>query len=101
MSKRDLYRVRFTAIVSGWATYDIPEGDKIRHFVDGSSEVEWDLSTVRDLEAHEAEYDHTYDDGEDCSGGCEIEDAAGPDTCAPYPRADGGPPPDNDDGFPF
>ena len=101
MSRRDLYRVRFTAIVSGWATYNIPEGDKIRHFVDGSSEVDWDLSTIRDLEAHEAEYEYTYDDGEDCSGGCEVEDADGPDSRAPYPVTDAPTADDNDDGPPF
>jgi len=101
MSRRDLYRVRFTAIVSGWATYNIPEGDKIRHFVDESPEVAWDLSTIRDLDAHEAEYEYTYDDGEDCDGGCGVEDADGPDARAPYPRKDDDTAPDNDDGFPF
>jgi hypothetical protein len=100
MSKRDQYRVHVTALVSGWATYNIPEGDKIRHFVDGSSEVEWDLSTVRDFEHHEAEYTHTFD-SEDCWGDCEIEDASSPDTRAPYPRTDDDTAPDNDDGFPF
>lgn len=112
MSKRDLYRVRVTAIISGWATYNIPEGDKIRHFVDGSADVAWDLSTVRDLEHHEAEYEYTYDtaeddalfDAADCGGDCEVEDASSPDTRAPYPLVDAETEevaPDNDDRFPF
>jgi hypothetical protein len=103
MSKRDQYRVRVTALVSGWATYDIPEGDKIRHFVDGSSEVEWDLSTVRDFEYHEAEYEQTYDSN-DCWGDCDVEDASNLETRAPYPLVDAETEevaPDNDDGFPF
>ena len=105
MSKRDLYRVRVTAIITGWAEYNIPEGDKIRHFVDGSSEVEWDLSTVRDFEYHEAEFEYTHGDegDEDCDTGCAIEDKDGPDARAPYPREERteevafGP----DDEFPF
>lgn len=71
MSKRDIYTVKYTAIVTGHATYSIPEGDKISHFVDGSAEVEWDVSTVRDLEAHEAEFSHSEDDGEDTDCGWE------------------------------
>jgi hypothetical protein len=103
MSKRDIYLVKYTAIITGWAEYNIPEGDKIKHFVDGSSEVEWDLSTVRDFEVHETEFLHTTDDGEDdCDNGCAVEDKDGPDTRAPYPREEStevtfGP----DDEFPF
>jgi hypothetical protein len=103
MSLRDTYRVRVTAIITGWAEYNIPEGDKIRHFVDGSSEVEWDLSTVRDFEYHEAEFEYTYGD-EDCDNECGIEDKDGPDARAPYPLVDAETEeaaPDNDDGPPF
>lgn len=65
MSKRDIYTVRHTAIISGWSTYSIPEGDKIRHFVDGSSEIEWELDSVRDIEMGDTEFSHTEGDGED------------------------------------
>jgi hypothetical protein len=106
MSLRDTYRVRVTAIVSGWAHYYCPAGDKISHFVDDTAEVTWDLSTVRDFEYHEADYEGTFDNGDedaddDCPGGCDIEDADGPDARAPYPRSSEDTPPDNDDGPPF
>lgn len=65
MSKRDIYTVKHTAIITGWATYSIPEGDKIRHFVDGSADIEWDFDSVRDIEFGDAEFSHTEDDGED------------------------------------
>lgn len=65
MSKRDIYTVKHTAIITGWATYSIPEGDKIRHFVDGSADIEWDFDSVRDIEMGDAEFSHTDDDGED------------------------------------
>ena len=64
MSKRDIYTVHVTAIISGVATYSCPEGDKIRHFVDGSAEIRWDLDSVDDIEIGDAEFSHT-DDGED------------------------------------
>jgi hypothetical protein len=100
MSKFDTYRVKFTAIITGWANYAIPEGEKIGHFVDEGADIEWDLSTVRDIEAHDHEYEGGYDDG-DCEDGCEVEDADGPDARAPYPQTDDDTAPDNDDGFPF
>lgn len=66
MSKRDIYTVKYTAVVTGHATHSIPEGDKIS--LDGYAKVEWDVSTVRDLEAHEAEFSHSEDDGDDPCG---------------------------------
>jgi hypothetical protein len=100
MSTYDCYRVKFTAIITGWANYAIPEGDNIGHFVDSCASIEWDLSTVRDIEAHDHEFDGTYEDG-DCSDGCEVEDADGPNARAPYPRSDEATVPDNDDDCPF
>jgi hypothetical protein len=76
MSNRDIYTVKYTALVSGWASYSIPEGDKIRHFVDGSSEIEWDFDSVRDIEMGDTEFSHTEDDGE-YDGEEEVEDNDG------------------------
>jgi len=101
MSVYDCYRVKFTAVVTGWANYAIPEGDKIRHFVDDGADIEWDLSTVRDIEAHDHEFEGSYDNGEDCSDGCGVEDADGPDARAPYPRTDDDTAPEIEDLFWF
>lgn len=65
MSRRDIYTVAYTAIVSGRATYAIPEGAKIHHFVDGGSEITWDFATVRDFEVGDAIYLYTDADGDD------------------------------------
>jgi len=59
----DIYSVKYTAIITGTATYAIPEGEKISHFVDGdAASVQWDLSTIRDVEIHDSEYLHSEED---------------------------------------
>jgi hypothetical protein len=103
MSKCHQYAVKFTAIVTGWAHYEIADGENIRDHIDGSSDIEWDFSSVRDVEMHDAEYQHTFD-SEDCWGDCDVEDASNLETRAPYPLVDAETEevaPDNDDGFPF
>lgn len=97
MSKFDLYRVRFSAIVYGFANYAIPKGEKFRDYFDkDSADIEWDMSTLRDIESHEYYEEGDWDDP-DCSDGCSVEDADGPDARAPYPRTDDDTAPDNDD----
>jgi len=100
MKAVDVYRVKYTAIVTGWATFAIPHGEKVGHFVDGSETIDWDMSTIRDIEVHDDEFLYSEDDV-DCSGGCEVEDADGPDSRAPYPVTDAPTEGDNDDGPPF
>jgi hypothetical protein len=54
--RRDIYVVHYTAVVHGRAYYSIPEGEKLKHFVDGSSEIEWDMHTIERVEAHDNEW---------------------------------------------
>lgn len=52
---KDVYAVHYTAVVRGVAYYIIPEDEKLKHFVDGSAEIEWNLDDLRDIEAGDSE----------------------------------------------
>jgi hypothetical protein len=66
MARSDVYVIHYTAVIHGTAYYRIPEGDKLKHFVDGSSEIEWNMSTIERIEAHDEEWvDTVGDDDED------------------------------------
>lgn len=65
MSRRNVYTVNVTAIISGVATYSCPEGAKVWDHVDGSSEIHWDLDSVDEIEFHNAELSHTEGDDEE------------------------------------
>ena len=65
MSKRNVYTVNVTAIISGVATYSCPEGAKIWDHVDGSADIHWDLDSVDEIEFHNAELSHTEESGLD------------------------------------
>lgn len=53
---KDVYVVHYTAVVHGMAHYYIPEGDKLKHFVDGSAVIEWNFEDLRNIEAHDYEH---------------------------------------------
>jgi hypothetical protein len=65
MSKRDVYVVHYTAVVSGVAYYSIPEEEKLKHFLDGSADIEWNLDSVRNIEMGDAEFSYTDDEGDE------------------------------------
>lgn len=52
---KDVYAVRYTAIVHGTAYYTIPADEKLKHFVDGSAEIEWDFDDLRNIEVGDHE----------------------------------------------
>lgn len=54
--RRDIYVVHYTAVIQGKAYYTIPEGEKLKHFVDGSAEIEWDFDNIDNIEAHDNEW---------------------------------------------
>jgi hypothetical protein len=62
---KDVYAVHYTAVVHGTAYYYIPEGEKLKHFMDGSSDIEWDFAELRNVETGDIEHiDCIPDDGD-------------------------------------
>jgi hypothetical protein len=62
---KDVYVVHYTAVVHGVAYYTIPEEEKLKHFVDGSAEIEWNFDDLRNIEVHDSELiDHLSDEDE-------------------------------------
>lgn len=47
---RAVYSVPYKATIRGHAIYTCDEEDKIKHFIDGTSEIEWDLSSIENVE---------------------------------------------------
>ena len=53
---KDVYVIHYTAVIHGTAYYRIPEGDKLKHFVDGSAEIDWNFEDLHNIEAHDSEH---------------------------------------------
>lgn len=64
MSNQDHYVVNYTAVIHGKAYYSCPAEDKIKHFIDGSSDIEWNLESVERIEAGDVEFIYTDEDME-------------------------------------
>ena len=62
---REVYAVHYTAVIHGTAYYTIPEGEKLKHFVDGSADIEWNMSTIERVEAHGSECIDAYPDDDE------------------------------------
>ena len=59
---RDYYVLHYTAVIHGKAYYSCPGEDKIKHFIDGSSDIEWNLESVERIEEGEVEFLYSDED---------------------------------------
>jgi hypothetical protein len=65
MSKRMcVYAVHYTAVIHGTAYYTIPEEEKLKHFLDGSADIDWKLDSIEREEVCDTEIIDTIDEDE-------------------------------------